>query len=66
MQQKSFGGCLYFMLLIDDVMKFTAVNFLKKKSDAAESFKAYKTHVERQHQRSGNVTGLLLSNEEVQ
>jgi len=41
------------MLLIDDFMKFTAVYFLKKKSDAAESFKAYKTHVERQHQGSG-------------
>jgi len=39
-QQKSFGDCRYFMLLIDDVTKFTAVYFLKKKSDAAESFKA--------------------------
>jgi len=53
MQQKSFGGCRYFMLLIDNFTKFTAVYFLKKKSDAAESFKAYKTHVERQHQGSG-------------
>jgi len=53
MQQKSFGGCRYFMLLRDDFTKFTTVYFLKKKSDAAESFKAYKTHVERQHQGSG-------------
>jgi len=53
MQQVSFGGCQYFMLLIDDFTKFTAVYFLKKKSDTAESFKAYKTHVERQHQGSG-------------
>jgi len=53
MQQKSFGGCWYFMLLIDNFTKFTAVNFFKKKSNAAESFKAYKTHVERQHQGSG-------------
>jgi len=41
------------MLLIDDFIKFTGVNFHKKKSDAAVSFKAYKTHVERQHQGSG-------------
>jgi len=53
MEQKSFRGCRYFMLLIDDFTKFTTVYFLKKKSDAAESFKAYKTHVERQHQGSG-------------
>ena len=53
MEQKSFRGCRYFILLIDDFTKFTAVYFLKKKSDAAESFKAYKTHVERQHQGSG-------------
>jgi len=53
MQQKSFGGCRYLMLLIDDFTKFTAVYFLKKKSDAAESFKAYRTHVEWQHQGSG-------------
>jgi len=52
-QQKSFSGCCYFMLLVDNFMKFTTVYFLKKKSDAAESFKAYKTHVERQHQGSG-------------
>ena len=53
MQQKSFRGCRYFMLLIDNFTKFTAVYFLKRKSDAAESFKAYKTHVERQHQDCG-------------
>jgi len=41
------------MLLIDNFTKFSAVYFLKKKSDAAESFKAYKTQVERQHQGSG-------------
>jgi len=41
------------MLLVDDFTKFTALYFLKKKCDAAESFKTYKTHVERQHQGSG-------------
>ena len=41
------------MLLIDDFTKFTTVYFLKKKSDAAQSFKAYKTQVEQQHQGSG-------------
>jgi len=41
------------MLLIDDFTKFTAIYYLKKKSDPAESFKAYKTHVEREHQTSG-------------
>jgi len=53
MQQKSFAGCRYFMLLIDYFIRITAVYFLKKKSDAAEPFKAYKTHVEWQHQCSG-------------
>jgi len=53
MQQKSFGGCRYFMLLLDDFTKFTTVYFLKKKSDAAESFKVYKTHVKWQNQGSG-------------
>jgi len=53
MQQKSFGGCRYFMLLIDDFTKFTAVYFLKKKSEAAECFKAYKTHVEKVHHGKG-------------
>ena len=53
MQQKSFGGCCYFMLLIDDFTKFTTVYFLKKKSEAAECFKADKTHVERVHHGKG-------------
>jgi len=37
--QKLLGGSLYFMLLIDDYTKFTAVYFLKKKTEAAACFK---------------------------
>jgi len=53
MQQKSFRGCRYFMLHRADFTKFTAVYFLKLKSYADESFKAFKTHVKWQHQGSG-------------
>jgi len=53
MQHTSFGGCHCFMLLIDDFTKFTALYFLTKNSDAAKSFKAYRTHVERQNQGRG-------------
>jgi len=49
MQQKSFGGCRYVLLLIDDFTKFTAVYFWKKNSESAECFKAYQTHVAKVH-----------------
>jgi len=54
MNQKSLGRSLYFMLLIDDYTKFTAVYFLKKKSEAAECFKNCKAHVEKVHSQKGN------------
>jgi len=54
MKQKSLGGSLYFMLVIDDYTKFTAVYFLKKKSEAAACFKNYKAHVEKVHWQKGN------------
>ena len=54
MKHKSIGGSSYFMLLIDDYTKFTAVYFLKKKSEAAECFKNYKAHVEKVHSEKGS------------
>jgi len=42
------------MLLIDDYTRFTALYFLKKKSEAAECFKNYKAHVEKIHSQKGN------------
>src|SRR5207302_6049123 len=54
MKVKSIGGSSYFMLLIDDFTKFTAVYFLKKKSEAAQCFKNYKAHVEKIHLEKGN------------
>ena len=43
----------YFMILIDVFTKFTAMYFLKKKSEAADCFQAYQTHVEKLHQGNG-------------
>jgi hypothetical protein len=36
----------YFMLLVDDYTRMTAVCFLRKKSEAFENFKVYKEMVE--------------------
>jgi hypothetical protein len=43
---KGLNGEQYFMLLIDDYTRMTAVFFLKKKSEAFEHFKIYKEMVE--------------------
>ena len=39
---KGLDGELYFMLMIDDYTRMTAISFLKKKSKAFECFKIYK------------------------
>ena len=41
------------MILIDVFTKFTAMYFLKKKSEAADYFQAFKTHVEKLYQGNG-------------
>jgi hypothetical protein len=43
---KGLIGERYFMLLVDDYTRLTAVFFLKKKSKAFENFKIYKEMVE--------------------
>jgi len=43
---KGLKGERYFMLLVDDYTRMTAVFFLKKKSEAFENFKIYKEMVE--------------------
>jgi hypothetical protein len=43
---KSLKGERYFMLLVDDYTRMTAIFFLKKKSKAFENFKIYKEMVE--------------------
>jgi hypothetical protein len=43
---KGLKGEQYFMLLVDDYTKMTAVCFFKKKSEAFENFKIYKEMVE--------------------
>ena len=43
---KGLDGELYFMLMIDDHTRMTAVSFLKKKAEAFECFKIYKELVE--------------------
>jgi transposase InsO family protein len=43
---KGLKGEKYFMLLVDDYTRMTAVFFLKNKSEAFENFKIYKEMVE--------------------
>jgi transposase InsO family protein len=43
---KGLKGEKYFMLLVDDYTRMTAVCFLRKKSEAFENFKVYKEMVE--------------------
>jgi hypothetical protein len=43
---KGLKGDNYFMLLVDDYKRITAVCFLKNKSEAFENFKVYKDMVE--------------------
>jgi transposase InsO family protein len=43
---KDLKGEKYFMLLVDDYTRMTAVFFLKNKSEASENFKIYKEMVE--------------------
>jgi hypothetical protein len=53
MKTASIGESRYFMLLIDDFSRYTAVFFLKKKSDAAEAFEQYKAAAERKQSGPG-------------
>jgi hypothetical protein len=46
MRTKGLNGEQYFMLLIDDFTRMTAVCFLKKKSEAFECFRIFKEMVE--------------------
>ena len=46
MRTKGLDGELYFMLMIDDYTRMTAISFLKKKIEAFECFKIYKELVE--------------------
>jgi hypothetical protein len=46
MRTKGLNGEQYFMLLIDDYTRMTAVCFLKKKSEAFECFRIFKEMVE--------------------
>jgi len=43
---KGLKGERYFMLLVDDYIRMTAVFFFKNKSEAFEKFKIYKEMVE--------------------
>jgi hypothetical protein len=46
MRTKGLNGEQYFMLLIDDYTRMTAVCFLKKKSEAFKHFRIFKEMVE--------------------
>jgi hypothetical protein len=45
-KKRGLKGEKYFMLLLDDYTRMTAVFFLKNKSEAFENFKIYKEMVE--------------------
>ena len=55
MTEASLGGALYFMLVIDDLSRYTSVYFLKYKSDALKCMDVFRTYAERK-------TGKLLKN----
>jgi len=54
MKHKSIAASSYFILLIDDYTKFTAVYFVKKKREAAECFTNSKAPVEMVHSQKGS------------
>lgn len=47
-QTRSLGGAYYFLLFIDDCIRFTWVYFLRKKSHTFEYFKEFRSMVEKQ------------------
>jgi transposase InsO family protein len=52
MQTRSLGGTFYFMLFIDDCMRYTWVYFLRQKSDVFKYFKEFRTMVEKKTGKS--------------
>ena len=55
------------MLLVDDYTKFTAVHFLRKRSEAAECFKHCEAHMECVHWQKGSnyvIKALMTDGEE--
>jgi hypothetical protein len=52
MQTRSLGGAFYFLLFIDDCTRYTWVYFLRRKSDAFEYFKEFRTMVGKQKGKS--------------
>ena len=52
MQTRSLGGAFYFLLFIDDCMRYTWVYFLRQKSDFFEYFKEFRTMVEKKTGKS--------------
>lgn len=48
MQMRSLGGAYYFLLFVDDYMRFTWVYFLRKKSHTFEFFKEFESMIEKQ------------------
>jgi hypothetical protein len=52
MQTRSLGGAFYFLLFIDDCMRYTWVYFFRRKNDVFEYFKEFRTMVEKQTGKS--------------
>jgi transposase InsO family protein len=46
MQTKTPGGCLYAIVFVDDYSRHVSVNYMKKKSEALDKFKIYKSELE--------------------
>jgi transposase InsO family protein len=52
MQTRSLGGAFYFLLFIDDCMRYTWVYFLRRKGDVFEYFKEFRTMMEKKTGKS--------------
>jgi hypothetical protein len=48
MSTPSHGGCLYYVIFIDDYSRKCWIYFLKAKSDTFDKFKVYKAFIENQ------------------
>ena len=48
MSSPSLGGCLYYVIFIDDYSRKCWIYFLKAKSDTFDKFKEYKAFIEKQ------------------
>lgn len=52
MQTRSLGGAYYFLVFVDDCMRFSWVYFLRKNSHTFEYFKEFKSMIEKKTRKT--------------